>query len=282
MNPVLFHSDKDDVTSQHIVSALQKVGAGECDVLYIHTGMNFGLPALKRKDLLAELLNCIESLGVKSLVFPTFTFSFCNNEVFDVQNSPTSMGALNEYVRKSNRGVRSKDPLLSIYVLGDPLNLVDNLSFYSIGEGSSCDRLHSCGKNVKFLFFGADMRQCFTYVHYLEAIIKIPYRYNRTFSGTVIDDGIKYENQKAILYSTYANVCLNTVPVVYNKMKKKNQLSIINIGNSPICCFSEKESYATIYELLTNNPLCLTDGTFDESKKDSRYNIYNEWIVTVK
>ncbi|WP_298067013.1 AAC(3) family N-acetyltransferase [uncultured Mailhella sp.] len=282
MNPVLFHSSMGDVTSQHMASALQKVGAGDCDVLYIHTDMNFGLPALKRKELLAELLNSIESLGVRTLVFPTFTFSFCNNEVFDVQNSPTPMGALNEYVRKSNKGVRSKDPLLSVYVLGDTLNLIDNLSIYSIGENSNYDRLHTCGKCVKFLFFGADMRQCFTYKHYMEAVMEVPYRYNREFYGTIIDNGIEYKNKKAILYSRYLNCELNPVPVFYDEMNKKNMLAVENIGNSKLYCFYEKDAYKIIYDLLKNNPCTFINGEFDESKKDMRYNINHERIVSVK
>lgn len=281
MERVLFHSGTGDVTAGQIRAALQAVGAADCDILYIHTDMTFGLPALKRRELLAELLGLIESLGVGTLVFPTFTFSFCNDEVFDVQNSSTPMGALNEYARKTGRGIRSRDPLLSVYVLGEPLNLVADLGIYSIGKGSNYDRLHECGKETKFLFFGADMRNCFTYVHYMEATVSIPYRYDRAFAGTIIDNGETYENQEYILYSTYANVRLNPVPVVYNAMKRKNQLSVAGIGDSQVCCFSEKDAYNTIYELLMDDPLCLTDGTFDGQEKDMRY-IRDGEVVSVK
>lgn len=282
MNPVLFHSKIGDVTLQHMISALQKTGAADCDVLYIHTDMNFGLPALKRKTLLAELLNSIESLGVRTLVFPVFTFSFCNNEIFDIENSPTPMGALNEYARKSRRGIRSKDPLLSVYVLGDPLNLIDNLSIHSIGEGSNYDRLHTCGKVVKFLFFGADMRNCFTYKHYMEAIMKVPYRYNRIFTGTVIDNGVFHKDIDAVLYCRYANCNLNSTPVLYNKMNQLGQIAVERVGDSYLYCFHEKEAYQTIYDMLTEDPLCFTDGTFDGRQKDTRYNINQERIVSVK
>lgn len=49
MNKVLFHSSMGDVSSRHIKSALQAVAADECDVLYIHTDMTFGLPVHKRR-----------------------------------------------------------------------------------------------------------------------------------------------------------------------------------------------------------------------------------------
>lgn len=280
---ILFRSNNGDVSTQMMLDKLRKVGAHDCDVLYVHTDMTFGLPAkgLKRQEILEALLGVIEALHVKTLVFPTFTFSFCNDEPFDVQHSKTPMGALNEYVRKTGRGIRTRDPLLSVYVIGDTLNLVDDLSIYSLGKGSNYDRLHECGKKVKFLFFGADMRECFTYVHYMEAVIGIPYRFDRSFTGTVIDNGKEYADQTSILYSLYANCRLNPVPVVFNEMKKRGQLAIEPIGDTSFCCFSEKDAYETIAEMLQKEPLCLTDGTFDESKKDSRY-LKEGRIVSVK
>lgn len=281
MDSVLFRSEHGDVTVSGMRVALQAVGAADCDALYIHTDMTFGLPAVRRGQLLAELLGVIESLDVRTLIFPTFTFSFCNNEPFDIQNSKTPMGALNEYVRKSGRGVRSVDPLLSVYVLGDRLNLTDDLSEESIGVGSNYDRLHHCGKEVRFLFFGADMRQCFTYTHYMEAIIGVPYRYNREFSGTVIDGGTLQEGRKALLYSTYANCRLSSKPVVYDTMLQYGQLRMESVGNSLFCSFTEKDAYATISDLLYDNILCLTDGTFDPTIKNTSYNVNNQRIISV-
>ncbi|MDR1276777.1 MAG: AAC(3) family N-acetyltransferase [Candidatus Accumulibacter sp.] len=273
-NEVLFHSNRGGVSSSKMLEKLKRIQAGECDVLYIHTDMTFGLPAkgIRRGDLLASLLRIIEELRVATLVFPTFTFSFCNDEAYDVQNSKTPMGALNEYVRKTGRGARTHDPLLSVYVLGDKLNLVDDLSEYSIGQDSNYDRLRNCGKNVKFLFFGADMRACFTYTHYAEAVLGVPYRYDRKFVGTVIDeDGRESKNRKAFLYSTYANCNLNPKFVVYDAMVKKRQLRSENVGDSALCCFDEKDSYETISRLLDTDIFCLTDGKFDTNLKDTTY-----------
>lgn len=283
MDRVLFSSPAGDVTCDSLANTLRSVGAAECDVLYIHTDMTFGLPAkgIRRNELLQDLFDILQGLGVETLVFPTFTFSFCNGEIYDVQNSKTPMGALNEFVRKSGRGVRTLDPLLSVYVIGNRLNLVDNLGRQSIGKDSNYDRLHSCGKEVRFLFFGADMRQCFTYVHYLEAIIGIPYRYNRTFTGSIIDDGRILHNQEVELYSLYANARLNPVPVVYNAMKECGHLSIDTAGSGSICCFKEKDAWNVLARLLHEEPLILTDGNFNPEIKDMTYQ-HGSRIVSVK
>lgn len=282
MDTALFKSQSGDLSPRRILDALHTVRAGECDILYIHSGMRFGTPTggISRKALLGSLLDTLESLGVGTLIFPTFTFSFCNNEDYDRQRSPSQMGALNEFARKSGKGVRSADPLLSVYVIGKRSDLVENLSQYSIGEGSNYDKLHHCGDKVKFLFFGADMRECFTYTHYMEAILKSPYRYDREFSGLVID-GEKRQQTTCYLYSTYANCTLNPEPVVYNEMKRRSQLLYTGLGDGGVLTLDEKDGYATIAELLEKDPYCLTDGTFDPARADRTYDNSTR-IVSVK
>lgn len=279
----LFKSDEKVLTSELLVETLKQIGAADCDILYIHSDVSFGTPLLKRKQLLQELYNCIASLGVKTVVFPTFTFSFCNHEVFDVNNSASKMGALNEYVRKNVEGVRTSDPLLSAYVVGDKLNLVDNLGKSSIGLDSNYDRLHTSGKNVKFLFLGADMRACFTYTHYMEAIAKVPYRYDKEFTGTIIDaNGVSHENETYKLYSTYGNVKLSLIPDVHNTMEQAGMLHKATFGEGNLNCFSEKDAYKVILDLFAKDICFLTDGTFKESEKNTIYNPNNEKIVSVR
>ena len=93
---ILFNSScGDPVKYIDLVDALKKVGADKCDILMLHTELSFGLPNkdIKRKDILQLLIDAIKELNVKTLLFPTFTFSFSNRQEYDVKNSRTSMGA---------------------------------------------------------------------------------------------------------------------------------------------------------------------------------------------
>jgi aminoglycoside 3-N-acetyltransferase len=101
MTTTLFESPSGPVSTVDLREALLRVGADECDVLYIHSGLTFGTPAggLKRRDLLMEILAALRDLQVSTICMPTFTFSFCNGESFDRQNSKSQMGALNEFFR---------------------------------------------------------------------------------------------------------------------------------------------------------------------------------------
>ena len=162
----LFQSgDGSWVTSATLLTILEKIKAPEASVLYIHSGLNFGTPNpdLGRKELLAHLYGLIASLGVPTICFPTFTFSFCNGEDYNVQTSRSRMGALNEYVRGLPETVRSEDPLMSSVVVGEDHDLVHNLGKDSIGTNSTFDKLHQRGSGVKFLFFGVTVSDCFTW-----------------------------------------------------------------------------------------------------------------------
>lgn len=103
------------ITTRDIGEALKEVEADQCETLFIHSDIMFGLleKGIKRNTLLALLYDQIMALGVKNLIIPTFTYSFPNKEDYDMVNSKTSMGAFNEYVRKITGRYRTDDPLLS-------------------------------------------------------------------------------------------------------------------------------------------------------------------------
>ncbi len=84
-----------------IVDALRNVGAHDCEHLFLHSDIVFGRIAkgLKRKEYLGALYDALKELGVKSLIIPTFSYSFNNGEDYDVLNSKSYIGALNEYIR---------------------------------------------------------------------------------------------------------------------------------------------------------------------------------------
>lgn len=281
MDPVLFNSSRGQVGKSEILETLKACGSADCDALYVHTDMVFEPPALKKNQLLSEILGIFESLGVKTVIFPTLTFSFCNNEDFNVQKSKTPMSAINEFVRKSGHGVRTHDSLPSVYVLGKPLNLLDPPGKYFFGLDSTYDRLHKSAKEIKFLFFGAHMWDCFTYIHYVEAGVGVPYRYDRLFSGNIISGGIVTPD-RFWLYSTYANCRLSPKPVVYDYKRQKGMLGEKPLGDATLCCLREQEAWDSITWLLDKDIYCLTDSTFYESFKDDTYNPKWERIVSVR
>lgn len=240
----LFVYNNGSVTYGDILDALRAVDADKCDVLLLHTAMNFGTIAkgLKRKELCEIMYDIICQLGVKTLVFPTFTFSFANNEDYDVRQSRSPMGILNEYVRKRDDAVRSLDPLLSVCVVGENKSLAEVSGDSALGKGSFYDHLHSTD-NVRIAFLGADELNVNTHLHYVEECVDVPYRYHLPMTGNIIDsDGVtKTVTHK--LFVTYRDVITGGHREFYDELISENRMKKVFVGDSSVSCFREPDIY---------------------------------------
>ena len=220
----------------------------------MHSDISFGLPVngLKRKEMKEVMLDVLSETGVKTLIFPTFTFSFCNHEDYDIQNSPTKMGMLPEFVRSTQDIIRTDDPILSVAIRGDSTGLERMNGRSSCGTGGIFHQLRNSGKDVKFLFFGTSVTKCFTYLHYVEEIKKVPYRYTKKFEGKVIDNGV-VSDRSIDLFVRYKGV-VPTLPENMESDYLKRGIELkVSIGNSWISSVKEDMAYQYISELIDKN-----------------------------
>lgn len=254
----LFRANDDTwITSSHILRLLERVRAPEARVLYMHTGLTFGWPNLEigRQELLETLSELVLSVGVPTVCVPTFTFSFCNGEDYNVQNSRSRMGALNEHIRRLPGTIRSVDPLMSSALIGADRDLVENLGKQSIGRNSTFDKLHQRGQAVKFLFLGTTASECFTYTHYVEEQRNVSYRYNRSFSGRITSDGQTWKDQYE-LFVRYRGVVPSSDQVLERSLLASGALRKEVCGDSSISSVDEPDAYDMIVRHLQENPQC--------------------------
>lgn len=259
------------ITSSEILEILEKVKAPDAKVLYMHSGLTFGLPnpELGRQALLGQIYEMITSLGVPTLCVPTFTFSFCNGDPYCIQTSRSKMGALNEYIRKLPEAIRSVDPLLSSALVGEDLDLVQNLGKNSIGENSTFDKLHGRGARVKFLFFGTTASECYTYTHYVEERLNVPYRYNRDFTGRINDAGRSWEDTYT-LFVRYKGVVPSSSGFLERDLVRRGFLRKEACGDSSIACVDEPDGYETIVKHLNENVYCYISEDPRDRNRDFR------------
>jgi aminoglycoside 3-N-acetyltransferase len=251
---VLFQSrDGTQVTNTGVLQCLEQVRAFDAKFLFIHSELRFGTPnpALTKRELLGALVEAIRQLNVPTLCVPTFTFSFCNGEDFDVEKSRSKMGVLNEYIRTLPDSVRSRDPLMSVAALGEDMSVVRDLGRHSIGENSTFDKLRRLG-GTRFLFLGAKPSECMTYVHYVEERYGVPYRYNRDFTGSITDSaGTTQETYT--LFVRYHGVIPSQTGEYEEYLLNSGLMSRVACGNGFISAVDEPIVYDTVAQMLDRN-----------------------------
>ena len=121
-----------------------------------------------------------------TVLIPSFTYSYCKNQIFDMLNSQGKVGLVNEAVRSKNKTGRTSDPIFSHVCLGKNIN--DN--FYSVGDiecfGSNSLYNYMFDNNC-FISFLAAPFNTMTEIHYIEKILDVNYRFDKTFIGNTID-----------------------------------------------------------------------------------------------
>lgn len=254
-NKILFWHLGKAITYGNFIDKLKELGADDCDVLFIHSDISFGKvdSEIKRAELKKLLVEIIKETGVKTIIFPTFTFSYCNNEDFDIQKSPTSMGMLPEYVRTLPEAKRTDDPIMSVAIIGDSEGFEHMDGDSSCGIGGIFHQLHKSKKKVKFLFFGVEEVKCFTFLHYVEEIKQVPYRYSKDFTGCVINNGIK-EERTVEVFVRYKDVIAILPDDFSEQLLQRGIMKKGHLGAGNISVICEDLAYNYISELIEDNP----------------------------
>lgn len=167
--------------------ALDALDLRRGDVIFGHSNIGFfGRPEGARSgdDAAALFHDAIrERIGPEgTLVAPTFTYSFPRREVFDPATSPSRMGLFAEWIRRRPEARRSLDPCYSVAAIGGRAEeMTADVPENAFGPGSFFDRFLKAGGKILNLNFDAGS----TFVHYVERECAVPYRFDKTFAGTL-------------------------------------------------------------------------------------------------
>jgi aminoglycoside 3-N-acetyltransferase len=270
---------RDEVTTSTLLRCLESVGAGDCRLLYVHSELSFGKPnpTLGKTGLLEAVLETLQQLGVPTICVPTFTFSFCNGVGYDVGASRSRMGALNEFIRRLPEAERSIDPLMSTAALGADKRVVRDVGHHSIGEGCTFDNIHEAG-NARFLFLGVGAAKCFTYTHYVEERLRVPYRYDREFTGT-ITAGDRHYDDAYTLYVRYNGVVPETTTKFEDFMVREGLMTKIACGDNFVSSVAEPVAYQAISTKIRDDANYFLATPYAPDRKDTRFEVKGEMVA---
>jgi aminoglycoside 3-N-acetyltransferase len=249
-----------DYTCEDIAQALRDTGISQGDDIFIYSNIGFfgrlknaRSPEEHYEIFKQAIFSVIKESG--TLVVPTFTYSFCWDHVFDVNNTPSVAGFFSESVRLDPQSIRSGDANFSVAAIGR------NAEFYttsapenSFGPDSFWERFLKCdGKFCNFNFDSAS-----TFIHYVERVLKVPYRFDKRFDGTAIIDNKR--ERKSFFHFVYDLDKPQNAPnfAKFDKLAKELGLArVSNLGRGQVVTISAKSTYDLIESYIETDPTLL-------------------------
>jgi aminopeptidase-like protein/aminoglycoside N3'-acetyltransferase len=188
------HNDdsKSGLTSTVLNSALQKCGINNGDTVFVHVSLDelsqTPETTTERNEMVLSALRSI--VGEEgTILVPTYTFSFCNRETFDVDKTPTPGGPWStsadflEMFRNLPGVLRSTDPIHSVAGLGPRAKeLLSDIPNTCFGKDSVFDRLLQA--DGKICMIGPGLEEA-TFRHYVEELVGVPFRFKKLFTGYI-------------------------------------------------------------------------------------------------
>jgi aminopeptidase-like protein/aminoglycoside N3'-acetyltransferase len=269
MKKSIFTFDEKEYYAEDVIDALKKAGIKKGDSIFVHSDLKlFGKinNKIMRNEFLDSFIEALKKTVGKygNIIMPTFSYTFCKNEIFIPEITPSKVGILTEYFRKLEGVKRSIDPIFSVAVFGPDKEYFTDVGTNCFGKKSIFEKLYD--KNAKIVFLGETF--AITYIHFVEQICGVPYRFIKKFKGK-----IKIKNELKDFVFDYnvrpldKNIDYNLEKIM-DFLESKRALRKIKLGNSNIIVvnaidtFNElkKDFENDIYTLLKENPEANNDN----------------------
>lgn len=244
-----------------LAQALRAVGIKRGDVVFSHSNIGFfGVPEEGRtpdvafKTIFGAFQDVLGDGG--TLVVPTFTYSFCKREPYDPQQTPSTCGAFTEMLRQHPDACRSRDPIFSVAAIGGQArSLTADVSQECFGKNSFWDRFLEADGVVCNMNFDAGS----TLVHYIERQLNVPYRFDKVFPGTIIEQGRARKTSAIFFCQDLSNA--DTVAAFESLdefARSQGVLRTALVGRGSLVSVSARDLLAVIKRGLEDNPWLLT------------------------
>ncbi|MEM5581303.1 AAC(3) family N-acetyltransferase [Roseibium sp. AS2] len=251
-------------TAEQLVEAVSRCGIKSGDVIFVHSNVGYSGRMVGVKSLgdlcgrtVRALLEVIGPEG--TLVVPTFSYSFGSDKPerrFDPAVTPSSCGALSEYVRKMPDAVRSLEPMFSVAAIGAMKDdLTRNVSNDCFGAGSFWERFLAADGKVCNLNFDAGS----TFIHYVERKLNTPYRQDRIMSGELWD-GSGWQPAEFVFFCRDMNDPSAAARFeLFDKLAREAEIVATQpVGRGSAVVISARDTQDFVHRQITRTPDFLT------------------------
>lgn len=157
------------------------------DVVCVHSQLfSLGKPLVGKEEFVETIVKVLQEIVGREgmLIMPTFSYSFCKNEVYDMNKSPSTVGLMTEFFRNMSEVCRTAHPIFSFALWGERKEEYLDIGPDAFGLDSVYGRMIQDGG--KILMFGAN--KGYTFYYLAEEHVNVSHRYFKNFSGKIIDD----------------------------------------------------------------------------------------------
>jgi aminoglycoside 3-N-acetyltransferase len=246
---------------EEIARGLGELGVGRGETVLVHSAMSrighVQSGAGTVVDAFRDVLGREGTLAVPTFPFTSGMLRYVQSDPdFDVDTTPSLMGAITEEVRRRPGAVRSLEPTHPVAALGPQSRWLAEEHVHSEG---SCDahsplyRLTEMEPSGWVLLLGVDFRNC-TLLHTAEEVARVPF----------VDFETRYRLRGrcgggAYVMSIY---CHSTplqanFPAIEPALRERGQLTIGRIGQAECRLARAKDVLATALECLEKDPYFL-------------------------
>ena len=243
---------------------LKKLHIGNGDMVYIASDVTLLLAEARKKyqvktagqrdRFLNEFVDTLqEVVGTQgTLLFPVFTWDFCRGKGFDAKTTQGEVGAFNNWILNKRADFsRTQHPIYSFLVWGGcakALLALKNVD--SFGSDSPFAYLHQHG--AKMLLLNVALQRGFTFMHYVEESVHVPYRYMKNFRGIYQDtQGFKSERSYTMYVRDLDIQSEEYIPD--GLLEDKDIVAVADWGKLTLKVFPLPEAYSIVEDDLLHN-----------------------------
>lgn len=241
------------LTKNELKTGFSDLGLRAGDIVLVHSSYkSFGPVDGGPQTVVDALLEVLTPDG--TLIMPTFNFNFNQGEPWDVLKTPSHMGVLTEIVRLNPDSRRVFHPFYSFSILGKLKDELTRVRYKdSYGKESIFMRLREL--DAKIMIIGLSYTHSLTFMHHIEQMEGVDYRFVKAFTGMITDEnGKTYEDTFTMLVRDVERGVQTEVDPMGAVMEQRGIVSIRTIGMAEVKMMKANEVYRVVSQEMKNNP----------------------------
>jgi aminoglycoside 3-N-acetyltransferase len=196
----------------------------------------------------------------RTVVFPAYTYAYNKERRFDIRNTKPETGVLPEaFMRRE--GVKRTRSAISGFLAKGPLadEMVPILGRSVWGENSLLEWMET--RNIRIVTLGLPWALSCGYLHRIEELARVPYRYYKEFPGAYRDENGTWKKWTETMYVRPMGVrSLFNWHLVNELLYERRQVLFGSLPGVQIESCLAKDMVAAGRDLLSPNPYALIEN----------------------